>query len=78
MKIYKINEKNWYETPIIKYKIIRKSDDQIIFEGNGKTAIQVFYNHKADDEECYILKHTIETITEEQLKMEEDITKFNI
>lgn len=79
MKIYKINEKNWYaEKPSITYEIIREIDDIMIYKGNKTTAIQVYYTHKADDEKCYILKHTTETITEEQLDLEEKTDKYNL
>ena len=84
MKIYKINEKNWYaEKPSITYEIIREMDDQMIYNGGSlKIAIQKYYYCEADEEKCYILKHTTETISAEQAKdqldLEEKVNKFNI
>jgi len=74
-----INEKNWYaENPSIKYSVIREKDDQLIFNGDLNAASNVYYYHKADGDKCYILKHTIETINQDQLKLAEEITKYNI
>lgn len=79
MKIKKFFEKNWYsEKPHIWYQIIRESDNAPIFEGNIKTASETYFRHNADNDKYYILKKTVETITEEQLKMEMEFYKYNI
>lgn len=79
MKIKKFFEKNWYsEKPHIWYQIVRESDNLPIFDGDLKTAINIYFRHKEDNEKCYILKKTIETITEEQLKIEIESNKYNL